>query len=87
MDLDFTMEFSESATAAEAFEESSPKNSKDGPLKGIDEEQASNTEDANGRKSKRPYTYTEKGLQYQLSLKEKDYMQAKRKLKEMIGTA
>ena len=86
LDLDLTMESSESSATADAIQESTPKNSKGEPLQGIDEEQASNIEDSEPRKSERLHTYTEKGLQYQLSLKEKDYIQAKRKLKEKVDS-
>lgn len=70
MDLDLTMETSEPSATADGISESTSKNSKSEPLQRIDEEQASNTEDPGPRKSKRPHTYTEKGLQYKLSQKE-----------------
>jgi len=86
LDLNLTMESSECSATAEVIQESTPGNSKDEPLQMIAEEQASNTqsEDAEPRRSKLPLNHTEKRLQHQLSLKEKDYMKAKRKLKEKI---
>ena len=67
MDLNLTMESSGSSATAEVIQESTPRNSKDEPLQVIAEEQASNTEDAEPRRSKLPLKHTEKGLQYQLS--------------------
>lgn len=86
LDLDLTMETSEPSATADGISESTSKNSKSEPLQRIDEEQASNTEDPGPRKSKRPHTYTEKGLQYKLSQKEKDYVRAKRELKGKIDS-
>ena len=80
------METSEPSATADGISESTSKNSKSEPLQRIDEEQASNTEDPGPRKSKRPHTYTEKGLQYKLSQKEKDYVRAKRELKGKIDS-
>lgn len=86
LDLDLTMETSEPSATADGISESTSKNSKSEPLQRIDEEQASNTEDPGPRKSKRPHTYTEKGLQYKLSQREKDYVRAKRELKGKIDS-
>ena len=80
------METSESSATADGISESTPRNSESKPLQRIDEEQVSNTEDPEPRKSKRLHTYTEKGLQYKLSQKEKDYIQAKRELKGKIDS-
>lgn len=86
LDLDLMMESWECSAAVNAIQESMPKNSKGEPLQEIDEEQASNTEDSEPWKSNHLHTYTEKGLQYQLSLKENDYLQAKRKLQEKVDS-
>ena len=78
------METSESSATADGVSESTPGTSESKPLQRIDEEQISNTDDPEPRKSKRLHTYTEKGLQYQLSQKERDYIRAKKKLKGKI---
>lgn len=77
LDLDLTMETSESSATADGISESTPRKIKSKPLQRIDEEQISNTEDPEPQTSKRLHTYTEKGLQYRLSQKEKDYIRAK----------
>ena len=45
LDLDLTMETSESSATADGISESTPRNSESKPLQRIDEEQVSNTED------------------------------------------
>ena len=86
LDLDLIMETSESSATADGISESTPENSESKPLQRIDEEQISNTDDPEPRKSKRLHTYTEKGLLYNLSQKEKDYIRAKKELKGKIDS-
>lgn len=86
LDLDLIMETSESSATADGISESTPGNSESKPLQRIDEEHISNNEDPKPRKSKRLHTYTEKGLQYKLSQKEKDYIRAKKELKGKIDS-
>ena len=86
LDLDLIMETSESSATADGISDSTPGNSESKPLQRIDEEQISNTDDPEPRKSKRLHTYTEKGLQYKLSQKEKDYIRAKKELKGKIDS-
>ena len=86
LDLDLIMETSESSATADGISESTPGNSESKPLQRIDEEQISNTDYPEPRKSKRLHTYTEKGLLYNLSQKEKDYIRAKKELKGKIDS-
>ena len=55
------------------------KNYSDGPEEGKEEE-----EDPACQNSKRPHTLTEKGLEYQRSLKEREFQRAFRKLKDKL---
>lgn len=56
LDLDLIMETSESSATADGISESTPGNSESKPLQRIDEEQISNTDDPEPRKSKRLHT-------------------------------
>ena len=61
-----------------------PKKSTD-QLEGAEETSAfDHVEDPSHQKSKRPHTLTEKGIEYQRSLKEKDFQRTFRKLREKL---
>lgn len=61
-----------------------PKKSTD-QLEGAEETSAfGHVEDPSHQKSKRPHTLTEKGIEYQRSLKEKDFQRTFRKLREKL---
>ena len=61
-----------------------PKNSEDGLEEPKETDLLDQNEDPARQKSKRPHTLTEKGLEYQRLIKEKDFQRALRKLKDKL---